>query len=404
VPEALEPVLDEIRALILSDSLSRAVFSGRRRNAQPDFKRVDVRPVLIRGAVHLQVVRTDERQATTSNHSAEEVRPVIDELLGAGYGNLLVETTELSVQVRVTKKGLAQVHRAEVGREVNLSHDRDKMRLIDPEDPLLRVLGISDAQGRIKPSRQDKYRQVEEFLRLLAPALQDAIYAGHIPAPTSDRPLRVVDLGCGHAYLTFAAHQYLRSLGMPVHVIGIDVREDSRDHNRRVADELGVTATMEFRAESIDQTAAFDDCVDVAIALHACDTATDDALAWAAHRNAGLILSAPCCHHDLQKQLSGGVSPEPFAVLTRHGLLRERWADLLTDTFRAHLLRLIGYRVEVVEFVAGEHTPRNLLIRATRTRAHADSTEWTRYDALKAQWQVVPALEPRLGSLLDRAQ
>jgi SAM-dependent methyltransferase len=401
VPEPLEPVLDEIRGLILSGSLSRAVFSGRRRNAQPNYKRVDVRPVMVRGAVHLQVVRTDERQATTSNHSADESPAVVDELLEAGYGNVLVETTESSIQVRVTKKGLAQVHRDETGREVNLAHDRDKPRLIDPADPVFRVLGISDADGRIKPSRRDKYRQVEEFLRLLAPALQDAISAGHIPTPTDAQPLRVVDLGCGHAYLTFAAHQYLQSLSMPIHVIGIDVREDSRDRNRRIAQDLGVSATMEFRAESIDQTAVFDDGVDVAIALHACDTATDDALAWAALRHAGLILSAPCCHHELQQQLSEHEPPEPFALLTRHGLLRERWADLLTDTFRAQLLRLIGYRVEVVEFVAGEHTPRNLLIRATRTQAKAASQERTRYEALKAQWQVVPALEPRLRSLLD---
>jgi SAM-dependent methyltransferase len=404
VPEELEPVLSEIRSLILSESLSRAVFSGRRRNAQPDFKRIDVRPVMIRGAVHLQVVRTDQRQATTSNHSVDQAPSVVDELLQAGYGNFLVETAHASIQVRITKKGLAQVHRGESGREITLEHDREKVRLIDPADPLLHVLGISDTEGRIKPSRRDKYRQVEEFLRLLAPALDDAISAGHISTPTDDRPLRVVDLGCGHAYLTFAAHQYLRSLGMPVHVIGIDVRADSRDRNRQIADALGVQATIEFRAESINDAGVFDDGVDVVFALHACDTATDDALAWAAHRGAGLILSAPCCHHDLQQQMAGSSVPEPFTVLTRHGLLRERWADILTDTLRAHLLRLIGYRVDVVEFVAGEHTPRNLLIRAARTRATPDSQEWARYEALTSQWQVVPALESRLQGLLRKPQ
>jgi SAM-dependent methyltransferase len=396
----LESALAEIRSLVLSDSLTRAVFSGRRRNAQPPFKRVDLRPVMIRGAVRLQIVRTDERQATTTNIEPDDLSPVVDELLAAGYGNILVETAASNVQLRVTKKGLAQVHREDGGRVADLSHDREKPRLLDPSDPVFHALGISDADGRVKASRRDKYRQVEEFLRLLAPALDDAIAAGHIERPTDERPLRIVDLGCGHAYLTFATLRLLQSRDIPVHVIGIDVRDESRDRNTRIAEELGVTTNMEFRAESINDAVAFEDGVDVVIALHACDTATDDALAWAAHHSAGLILSAPCCHHDLQEQLARVEVPEPFPVLSRHGLLRERWADLLTDTLRAHLLKLIGYRVEVVEFVAGEHTPRNLLIRATRTQSIADTSEWSRYTALKDQWQVVPALEPRLAGLL----
>ena len=239
---------------------------------------------------------------------------------------------------------------------------KKKARLLDPADPFLREVGISDTSGQIKPSRSDKYRQVEEFLRLLAPTLNSAIEAGHIATPTDASPLTIVDLGCGHAYLTFAAHQYLRNMGMAVKVVGIDVRTASRDRNNEIAKKLGITESIEFRAEEIANTTL--PHADVAIALHACDTATDDAIAWAVKADAKLMMIAPCCHHDIQSQLTQ--SPEPWSLITRHGIMRERLADLLTDSLRIQILKLRGYRVEAIEFIGGEHTPRNLMIRASR--------------------------------------
>ena len=271
---------------------------------------------------------------------------------------------------------------------VDLAHDKKKERLLDAADPFLREVGISDASGQIKPSKSDKYRQVEEFLRLLSPTLTSAIEAGQIKKPTSAAPLTIVDLGCGHAYLTFAAHQYLRTLGMDVKVIGIDVRTASRDRNNEIARKLGITETIEFRAEEIADTALRQ--ADVAIALHACDTATDDAIAWAVKADAKLMMIAPCCHHDIQSQLSD--SPEPWSLITRYGIMRERLADLLTDSLRMQILKLRGYRVEAIEFIGGEHTPRNLMIRAVKTGATVDPIEVTRYEEMIAAWKVKPAL------------
>jgi hypothetical protein len=229
---------------------------------------------------------------------------------------------------------------------------------------------------------------VEEFLRLLAPTLTSAIEAGHINQPTTSAPLTIVDLGSGHAYLTFAAHQYLRSIGMNVKVIGIDVRTASRDRNSEIAKKLGITSSIEFRAEEIAVTTLAQ--ADVAIALHACDTATDDAIAWAVKADAKLMMIAPCCHHDIQSQLSD--SPEPWSLITRYGIMRERLGDLLTDSLRMQILKLRGYRVEAIEFIGGEHTPRNLMIRAVKTGAPVEAIEVTRYEEMIAAWKVKPAL------------
>ena len=279
--------------------------------------------------------------------------------------------------------------------EQNLAHDKKKDRLLDSNDPFLREVGIADAKGVIKPSRQDKYKQVEEFLRLLSPALNAAIEAGQIHQPTSAKPLRITDLGCGHAYLTFAAHQFLMSSGIPVVVTGIDVRPESRDRNNAIAEKLGISKTISFKAEEISKTTA--ETADVAIALHACDTATDDAIAWAVNGGSKLLLIAPCCHHDIQKQIDA--APEPWGAMTKFGLMKERLGDLLTDSLRAQLLRLVGYRVEVIEFIGGEHTPRNLMIRAVKTDAKPEQLDVDRYREITAQWGIKPALEKKLSTL-----
>ena len=234
--------------------------------------------------------------------------------------------------------------------------------------------------------------QVEEFLRLLAPTLNAAIDSGQIHKPTEENPLLIVDLGCGHAYLTFAAHQYLRAIGIPVQITGIDVRPTSVDRNNAIAQSLGITPTITFRAEEIATTTA--QSADVAIALHACDLATDDAIAWAVNGGAKLMLIAPCCHHDIQRQLVE--SPEPWGALTKFGLMKERLADLLTDSLRAQILRIVGYRVEIIEFIGGEHTPRNLMIRAVKTDAKPDAIDISRYLEICAQWRITPALASKL--------
>ena len=368
------------------EAIARIVLSGRRRNMRTDYERIDIRPVSIKEKLHFQVSTSDGQAVTSKNYTPSDL-PISD-FIRSGYANILIQCIEESFTLRITKKDEPLISITSGAGTVDLAHDKKKERLLDSGDPFLREVGISDASGQIQPSKSDKYRQVEEFLRLLIPTLTNAIEAGQIKKPTSAEPLTIVDLGCGHAYLTFATHQYLRTLGMDVKVIGIDVRVASRDRNNEIARKLGITETIEFRAEEINETSLTQ--ADVAIALHACDTATDDAIAWAVKADAKLLMIAPCCHHDIQSQLSD--SPEPWSLITRYGIMRERLGDLLTDSLRMQILKLRGYRVEAIEFIGGEHTPRNLMIRAVKTGAIIEPIEVTRYEEMIAAWKVKPAL------------
>ena len=391
----LDEALSEAAALINdSQKLVRVVLSGRRRNMQTPCERIDIRPVQIKNQLHLQVIENDGRQSTAKNYLPTNFDS--NDLLRSGYANILVEQTSGSLSIRISKKGEALVTRTKGINEQLLGHDRNKNRLLNPNDPFLMEVGISDSKGVIKPSKSDKYMQVEEFLRILAPTLKNAIEAGQIHKPTRDKPLTITDLGCGHAYLTFGAHQYLQAEAIPVSVIGIDIRPKSRDRNIAIAEKLGIEKSIAFRAEEISETTVTK--TDVAIALHACDTATDDAIAWAVQSDAKLLFIAPCCHHDLQSQLSE--IPEPWSMLTKHGLMKERISDLITDALRAQILRLLGYRVDVIEFIGGEHTPRNLMIRAVKTGAKPDAHDVARYKEMIAMWRVKPALAERLENEL----
>ena len=367
-------------------SIVRIVLTGRRRNMQTLTERIDIRPVMIKEVLHFQVSTSDGKAVTTKNYLPVDLP--IDEYLRAGYSDVLIETLVESFSLHISKKDEPVISIKAGVNQADLSHDRKKSRLLDPADPFLLEVGITDIHGKVKPSKMDKYMQVEEFLRLLAPTLNQGIEAGHLSKPAPDKPLTIVDLGCGHAYLTFAAHQFLKSQGMSIKIVGIDIRSASRDRNNEIAKKLGITDSIEFLAEEISETSLKQ--ADLAIALHACDTATDDAIAWALRSGAAMMMIAPCCHHDIQSQLTD--SPEPWSLITRYGIMRERLADLLTDAFRMQLLKVRGFRVEAIEFVGGEHTPRNLMIRAVKTNAPVDPIEIARYEEMTSMWKVMPAL------------
>lgn len=388
----LAPALADIRALLLDgDRLVRAVASGRMRNMSPPWRRIELRPVALKSGPHLQTVAYDDRQAHTSNAAfGPAAEQAVDALLALGMGNWHVETLDTTLQVRVTKKGEAMVSRtaSAAPKERTLDHDRAKPRMLDPADPFWRALGIADADGRIKPTRQDKYRQVEEFIR----ALDAVLKAGDLP---EGRPLRVVDLGCGNAYLTFAAYRFLTQVrGLDVAFTGVDTKRQARERNTDLARSLGWDGLHFIEGTIADAPV---DGADVVLALHACDTATDDALARAVTWGAKFVLAAPCCHHDLQRQLREGETPGAYGLLTRHGILRERFADVLTDALRASLMRQAGYRTEIIEFVPSEHTPRNTLLRAVKTGAKAEAKVVAEYAALVREWGVKPKLSALLG-------
>ncbi len=397
--EPLLRALNRMRSHLLDpDVLVKAVASGRQKGQQPAWRRAELRYVDLKSGRHLQITTYDDTQAHTANHAVgDAARDAVDALLDEPFGNWHVDTTTQTHQVRVTKKLEAVVHTHDRVEEVEVDrdHDRDKARLLSEDDPVYRALGLADAEGRIKPSRQAKLRQVEEFLRILDASVSDAIAKGHLRSPTAEEPLRIVDLGCGNAYLTLTAQRFLESRGLAVRLTGVDVKEQSREHSSAVAADLGLDA--EFVVGTIsDAELAVEP--EVVLALHACDTATDEALARAVGWGASLVLAAPCCHHDVAAQLRRTPTPAPYAMFTRHGILRERFADTLTDALRASLMRLAGYRVDVMQFVDSKHTPRNTLLRAVRTGGPVKGGGVrNEYDDLVAAW----GIQPRLATLLD---
>jgi SAM-dependent methyltransferase len=378
MPVPLADALAEIRSALLDrGELRRAVAAGRRRGAEPAWVRAELRPVDLKRGVQLQVVTSDgARPATRNVPWGPDAEAAVDELLAQPFGNWHVETATGTVQLRVTKKGDAQVHRSVAltpePEPATRGHDRGRQHLLDPGDPLFAVIGGTAA----------KRRQVDAFLRALEST---------VDGPVSS----VVDLGCGNAYLTFAAYRYLSHRFPDVTVTGVDIREDQRERNTALARELGYADAVRFVAGSIVDAPL--DGADVVLALHACDTATDEALARAVRWEARYVLAAPCCHHDIAAQLRDRGAPGPYRMMVRQPILRERFADVLTDSLRAALLRLYGYRVDVVEFVDSRHTPRNLLLRARRTGAAPTADQRAEYAALVEDWGVSPALERLLG-------
>jgi hypothetical protein len=342
----------------------------------------------------------DGKRDTTKNMKPEEF--LLSALIDQGYGNLLIETFDEELNLRVTKSGEAQVSirkisHSDAGEElslgIDLNHDRKKARFMEESDPILQALGISDYKGKIKPSRTDKFLQVNEFLKIIDKNLNQV---GNSPI--------VVDLGCGNAYLTFAAHQFMKLKGLTPHTYGVDSRDESRVHNINIANNSGISSEMEFISSEITDFPTRQ--VQLTLALHACDTATDDAIAWAVNSKSKIILIAPCCHHDIQSQLGKTKTeiPEPWSITTRHGILRERLGDILTDSVRAQILRLLGYETDVIEFIAGEHTPRNLMIRAVFSGKAPDISDFKELDSIVAQWRIKPHLLDLLAPSLSAAR
>jgi SAM-dependent methyltransferase len=369
--------------------------------------KVVIRPVIVKGRRRIQFSYFDPKRDITKNYLPAELDERLDEVLGIPFGRIDVQSTEGDIHVRIDRKGQAVIVREKPStkREApDLSHDRQKARALPAvqQDRFLQAIGVTDASGRVRPGMQGKFRQINEFLRILEQVVPE-------PLP-HDRPLRIVDCGCGSAYLTFAAYHYLSTKrGLDVRVVGIDVNEALAANNQALAESLGWVG-VEFRASRIADYEP-NEPPDVVLSLHACDTATDEAIARGIRWQARAILAAPCCQHELHSQLrpQSGSDASPTSEggtilrpVLRHGVLRERLADILTDTFRALVLRIVGYRTDVIEFVDPQHTAKNLMIRAVAGLKSGDRLYVRDYNSLKEFWGVTPVVEEMVGDDLRR--
>lgn len=363
--------------------------------------RISLRPVTIKDEKKYQGEMTDNGRTTVKNFDLEGARKGVEDILEqTGPRELHLITASGDLHVRVTKKGKALVSRsAHMTREAEEApaHDRVKQMPLTAFDSaaLLKAIDIADADGRIKASMRGKYDQVNELLKVL----DSVIPASPQPEEEGVQPFSIVDCGCGRAYLTLAAYHYLTIVrGLSVRICGIDRNPELIATGNRLARGLDVADHVTF-IESDLATATPPYPPDLVMSLHACDTATDEALAKAIEWKSRFIICVPCCQHELHKELKEG---GPFQTLLRHGILRERLADLLTDTFRAQLLRILGFRTQVVEFVTPEATARNILIKAEFALKPGQIAAVNEYLALRDFWKVTPWLETRMAALLSK--
>ncbi len=380
------------RAALDNNTLIRLTLKGKAPGAELSWRQIVVRPVLLKNERHLQFSYFTERQDITKNYRDTEAAAKLDEALALPFSSIHFESTADDLQIQITKKGTPIIHRQAPAepRAAELSHDHDKKLPLPAEKPdaFLQQVGIMDAQGRVRPAMHAKFAQVNEFLKLLE-------HTGELDR-FDHSPVNILDCGCGSAYLSFAAYHYLNDVrGIPARLTGVDTNAGLIDRDNDHAAHLGYAGACFRKSAIIDYVP--DAPPDILLALHACDTATDEAIAQGVRHGSRLILVAPCCHHELRGQLDQLEMAEPFAPVLRHGIMKHRMAELLTDSFRALILRIMGYKTDVVEFVAPEHTDKNLMIRAVK-REHLDNTAFIEeYEALKAFWSVTPYLEKLIG-------
>lgn len=363
----------------LNEQLNQIILSNSRR--KEEVSKAKVRPLLLQGRLVFQTEEFRGKQAFHRNMEREELVRYLDKALEETFKQMELSSSLGTMQVLVSKSGKRTVkvrknvsgktaeERKEDGRSTGagkttakiaapgallLEHNRKKRYILEEGHPIpfLQDLGVMTAEGKIVRTRYDKFRQINRFLEFIEDIL---------PKLPSDRELSIIDFGCGKSYLTFAMYYYLKELkGYDIRVIGLDLKQDVIDHCNQFAKKYGFEKLAFYHGDIASYEGM--EQVDMVVTLHACDTATDYALAKAVRWGASVILSVPCCQHELNRQIENELLSPAF----QYGLIRERMAALYTDAIRAQVLENHGYRTQILEFIDMEHTPKNILIRAVK--------------------------------------
>ncbi|MEG0383595.1 class I SAM-dependent methyltransferase [Solibacillus cecembensis] len=380
---------EQIITLLNSKTLVQATISQPRQKSN-ELKRVRLKPIELRGAYMIQLEYQYERILKHENISPEDLQQQLD-LLFEQFRQMHAEFSEQTVQIQLSKKNkvLWKSDQTSSTKQINLSHNRKKQYLLDESRiyPFLVRLGVQSEDGQIKKQKYDKFKQINRFVEFIDDSL------AHLP---KDRQIRILDFGSGKSYLTFALYHYLKiEKGFNIRVTGLDLKKEVIEECNRIAQDLHYE-DLQFQVGDIndynDETA-----VDMVVTLHACDVATDMALARAVKWGAKVILSVPCCQHELNRQLQ---VPD-LNIMTQHGLIKERFAALATDSIRAEILSLVGYETQLLEFIDMENTPKNILIRAYFTGKTATAEQRQKYDAFVQFLNAKPFLENELRDLLS---
>ena len=393
-PEPAEIFAQKTVASLADGSFVRLVLSKPVNFDLP--QKIFGRAVKLRGAMHLSLTLRHPTRDLTQNLPPAEVTAWLGAQLGKKFRSAMLGTTTRDWQFISKESGEARLidHRPADKNAPPREHDQKHAGLLDASaQDWLTGLGILDADGKVRASMADKHRQINHYLEIVSHLVRECGWVG-VMNPGS--PLHCADMGCGKGYLTFGAwHLFQRVWKQPVRVTGVEARAELVAKTNQLARQIGA-AGLEFVSGAIESARL--PAVDALIALHACNTATDDAIRRGIELGAKLILVAPCCHQELRPQFG---KPAPFAPVLRHGVMEERLAEWVTDGLRALFLEWAGYRTKVMEFVGGEHTPKNLMIAAVRERdGFTDAGARLRIEDLKKFFSIERhALDPLLEAV-----
>ena len=385
----LSQFLSEIKADILLD----AVLSNP--NGDNDMEKVKIRPIKIKEEIQWQITVYRNRQVFHSNCTLEETIEKINGFIGTPFRQMQVETVHFTGVVLVGKKGTVTVKKKikpavektqEKSEVLIASHNREKNYILKEGFPIdfLVELSVMNKEGKVAKNRYDKFRQINRFLEFVEDIL---------PFLPKNRTLRIIDFGCGKSYLTFAMYYYLHVMkGIELEIIGLDLKADVIARCQQLAERLEYRG-LHFEMGNI---AGYQDSngADMVVTLHACDTATDYALAQAVNWGASVILSVPCCQHEVNRQ----IKCEELSPMLKYGIIKERLSALVTDTLRAEILKEQGYDVQILEFIDMEHTPKNLLIRAVRKQGMRSKSGEKKSQQLSEFLQVNTTLQNLLNN------
>jgi len=352
------------------------VFTTPKNKSENPYKKITARPISIKNENFIQFEKFTEKQVFHDNYSYHEAVPEIMKLITDEYRNINIFTEDADFQLMVSKKGSIKVVEKEPAKKQDISeHNKKKQYIIEENQPcdFLISLGVMNKDGAVYAKKYDKFKQINKFLEIVDDSLKG-------------RKLRddfmIIDFGCGKAYLTFVLYYYFSHIRkVNVRITGLDLKEEVIEFCNDTAEKLNYE-NLEFLYGDI-QDYEYRDNVDMIVTLHACDTATDAALLKAVKWNTDIILSVPCCQHEFYDKIENA-SLEP---MLKHGLIRERVSSLVTDSLRSLFLETKGYRVQIMEFIAMEHTPKNILIRAVKTDKETSKAR-KEYEEFKKFWNL----------------
>ena len=375
IREIFEDILDiDLIDVIISNTTDAQIAS-----------KVKLRPVMLKNELFFQASEYRGTQVFHANYKKEEFLDKLTDYFEGLFKQVQIRTTSKSISILISKKGKVTIKKKLLGKEIipkgTLSHNRKKSYILkeDRKVPFLVDLGIMTQEGKIVSSKYDKFKQINRYLEFIEDIL---------PSLDQSREINIIDFGCGKSYLTFATYYYLNELkGYHANIIGLDLKEDVIRNCNELSRNYGYE-NLKFMKGDI-ATYNQNNPVDMVITLHACDTATDYAMYKAVQWGAKVILSVPCCQHEVNRQVKSDVL-EP---ILQYGLIKERMAALITDGMRARLLEEFGYKVQVMEFIDMEHTPKNILIRAVKDKdKQPDAKSIADYEQLRSFLTIDPTL------------